>query len=270
MHRIMIKSALAAILSALASLAIASAFFEATGGSLDGRALMLSIVCPLVIAWPASAYKFRQSERLKRLLDELRHAHEELSAAHADLAQAHAELEDANARLTERTRHDDMTGLLNRESFMEALECTLEKGGKGALLIVDADNFKLINDTHGHLAGDDALMLISAAIGRGLREGDLLGRIGGEEFCASCRRYRAQGGQPGGRAHPQPGRERSVLAGRWARRAFRSTVSIGGAEQRPRPTLSELMREADRATLRGQAVRAAIASSFSAAMSRAA
>ena len=52
------------------------------------------------------------------------------------------------------------------------------------LLIIDADHFKKINDTFGHLAGDDALLEIAAAITRGLRVGDIVGRIGGEEFGA--------------------------------------------------------------------------------------
>ena len=52
-----------------------------------------------------------------------------------------------------------------------------------ALLMIDADHFKLINDTHGHQTGDEVLCNISALLGKRLRGQDLLGRYGGEEFC---------------------------------------------------------------------------------------
>ena len=58
------------------------------------------------------------------------------------------------------------------------------RADRGALLIIDADHFKTINDNFGHLTGDEALLLIASAIGRGVRSGDILGRIGGEEFGA--------------------------------------------------------------------------------------
>ncbi|TIP53219.1 MAG: GGDEF domain-containing protein, partial [Mesorhizobium sp.] len=51
-------------------------------------------------------------------------------------------------------------------------------------LVIDADHFKRINDSYGHLTGDEALLLIAGAIERGVRSGDVLGRIGGEEFAA--------------------------------------------------------------------------------------
>ena len=77
-----------------------------------------------------------------------------------------------------------MTGMLNRESFFAALEGSRRKSDRGALLIIDADHFKKINDNFGHLTGDAALLEIAAAISRAIRVGDILGRIGGEEFGA--------------------------------------------------------------------------------------
>jgi diguanylate cyclase (GGDEF)-like protein len=52
----------------------------------------------------------------------------------------------------------------------------------GAFLVIDADHFKLVNDRYGHQKGDDALQLIARAIQTALRQGDIVGRIGGEEF----------------------------------------------------------------------------------------
>ena len=96
----------------------------------------------------------------------------------------HAQLAAAHRRLEEKAARDDMTGMLNRESFFATLDGSRRESDRGALLIVDADHFKSINDRYGHLTGDDALLLIAAAIRRGVRSGDVLGRIGGEEFGA--------------------------------------------------------------------------------------
>ena len=82
--------------------------------------------------------------------------------------------------------HDELTGLPNRRRFIEAGERetarTSRYGRPLALLILDIDHFKGINDTFGHLAGDQVLIRLSEALGPELRHGDLLARIGGEEF----------------------------------------------------------------------------------------
>ena len=81
---------------------------------------------------------------------------------------------------------DSLTNLLNRRAFTILVEAYLDRSdhvpAAGALLIVDADNFKLINDELGHARGDMALKIIAYAIKDTLRETDILGRIGGEEF----------------------------------------------------------------------------------------
>lgn len=166
MIRVFVKAAVAAVASVIASVLVVLTFVPMLGGSVDGNGLVMTLVCPLLIAYPASAYFFWQKERLAETL-------EELTAAHGKLAQAHA-------RLAEKARYDQMTGVLNRGAFL----ATLESAGAGVLLAIDADHFKRINDTHGHQAGDEALMLIASAIRAGVREGDLVGRIGGEEFAA--------------------------------------------------------------------------------------
>ncbi|MFD2051613.1 GGDEF domain-containing protein [Mesorhizobium calcicola] len=83
---------------------------------------------------------------------------------------------------------DSLTAVLNRGAFSMLVEAYLEQTRKqeqtnsGALLIIDADHFKLINDRLGHDCGDQALKLIAQAIKGQLRGGDVVGRIGGEEF----------------------------------------------------------------------------------------
>ena len=170
MNRIFLKSTLVAFSSLLASILLAIIVVPALGGAIDGNAWLMLTICPLAIAWPASAYTFWQGETLKK--------------AHRELARAHAQLAAAHRRLEEKASRDNMTGMLNRESFFAALDRSRRKADRGALLIIDADHFKKINDNFGHLTGDAALLEIAAAIARAIRVGDILGRIGGEEFGA--------------------------------------------------------------------------------------
>jgi diguanylate cyclase (GGDEF)-like protein len=78
---------------------------------------------------------------------------------------------------------DSLTGLLTRPAFLQRADALLARAGaSGALLVVDLDHFKQINDGHGHDTGDQALRLVADAMRQQLRPGDLLGRHGGEEF----------------------------------------------------------------------------------------
>ncbi|MBE3028199.1 diguanylate cyclase [Janthinobacterium sp. BJB1] len=98
--------------------------------------------------------------------------------------QSHLQME--NASLSHRANHDSLTGLSNR-AFMEAeleraiLEARIGNG-KVAVLFLDSDRFKYINDTFGHASGDRVLVTIAARIKQQLREGDLVARLGGDEF----------------------------------------------------------------------------------------
>jgi len=82
--------------------------------------------------------------------------------------------------------HDVLTGLFNRQRFQEELDRELEYAirynKQGALLFIDLDEFKYINDTLGHQAGDEHLCAIARCLTGGLRKVDILGRLGGDEF----------------------------------------------------------------------------------------
>lgn len=84
---------------------------------------------------------------------------------------------------------DGLTSLLNRRAFTEMVDAYLKRAetaltpSHGALLLIDVDHFKIINDKFGHDVGDEALKLIARTIASSLRETDLVGRVGGEEFC---------------------------------------------------------------------------------------
>lgn len=89
-------------------------------------------------------------------------------------------------QLRERANTDDLTGLLLRNRFLELARRTLrelhQQQRPACLLYLDADHFKLLNDNHGHAAGDAALVALSRVLRGQARGTDLLARIGGEEF----------------------------------------------------------------------------------------
>jgi diguanylate cyclase (GGDEF)-like protein/PAS domain S-box-containing protein len=94
----------------------------------------------------------------------------------------------AERKLKDLADHDPLTGLLNRRRFDEELRKTILRlrrhGGRAALLLVDLDRFKLVNDTYGHKTGDDVLVAAAEALRRRLRQTDAVGRLGGDEFAA--------------------------------------------------------------------------------------
>jgi diguanylate cyclase (GGDEF)-like protein len=87
----------------------------------------------------------------------------------------------AEARQRRMAERDPLTGLLNRRSFDAALE-RVAMDVPSTLIIFDFNNFKQINDVHGHPVGDEVLRAVAAAAERVVREGDCLARIGGDEF----------------------------------------------------------------------------------------
>ncbi|MFF5227159.1 diguanylate cyclase domain-containing protein [Dactylosporangium sp. NPDC000521] len=76
---------------------------------------------------------------------------------------------------------DALTGLANRRAFMSALDTALG-AGEGAVLFIDLDGFKSVNDTLGHAAGDELLTAVAGRLGACVRTGDLVARLGGDEF----------------------------------------------------------------------------------------
>jgi len=100
--------------------------------------------------------------------------------------QANKELAKLNEQLYELATTDDMTTLFNRRHFLELAQRELNQLQRtkslGAVLMIDIDHFKKINDEHGHAAGDQALIGVANILKENLRSYDIVGRIGGEEF----------------------------------------------------------------------------------------
>ena len=84
----------------------------------------------------------------------------------------------------EQARHDSLTGLLGHGVCHEELEQLIAAATPFSVLLFDIDDFKQINDLHGHQSGDGALRLVAEALRQGTRTGDTVFRVGGEEFCA--------------------------------------------------------------------------------------
>jgi diguanylate cyclase (GGDEF)-like protein len=142
---------------------------------------------------------------------------------------------------------DPLTGLLNRRSVEDRIYTLMREERPFALVLCDLDNFKLLNDTHGHEAGDRALRVFASTLKTSLRPGDLAARYGGEEFLlvfpdcstseavAAVERLReelaisvSQGGAP------------------------RFTASFGAADLRHGATLDTILKHADDALLQAK------------------
>jgi putative two-component system response regulator len=100
------------------------------------------------------------------------------------------------SRLREQATRDVLTGLLNRVETERCIKQRLMENEDvgGALLYIDIDDFKEINDSHGHGFGDDVLRKIGQAIQGNIRETDIAGRIGGDEFVVYLDRVRTEEG----------------------------------------------------------------------------
>ncbi|MBE1159850.1 GGDEF domain-containing protein [Dyella acidiphila] len=95
-------------------------------------------------------------------------------------------LKRSQLRFMRMAREDGLTGIFNRQHFVDEAEQAMRSAAKAtrcaSLLLIDLDHFKAINDTHGHIVGDQVLRRTVAVCQRYLRSGDVFGRLGGEEF----------------------------------------------------------------------------------------
>ncbi len=144
---------------------------------------------------------------------------EELSFARAVASTLATAL--ARLRSEERTRyealHDPLTGLANRTLLRDRLHHALARRERGATaaLFVDLDNFKQVNDAHGHATGDTVLAEIAKRLNTAVRPGDTIARLGGDEFVAVCEGIDA---------------EAALAVGRRLQEAIESPLIAGGAE----------------------------------------
>ncbi|MBU4565592.1 MAG: diguanylate cyclase [Proteobacteria bacterium] len=162
----------------------------------------------------------------------------------------HKQSEEALKRLA---NTDGLTGVLNRRRFMELSRQEVARshryGGPLSLIMLDVDHFKAVNDSYGHEVGDEVLVSLSQVCRQVLRQVDLFGRVGGEEFMALL---------------PETGLEAAAMVAERLRIALaahavsaskqelRVTISLGVAQLSPETRLSDLMRLADDAMYRAK------------------
>ena len=223
MWKIALKAALVTLGVIAVSQILSFAIRASAGQPFTLFVFAMNSILPVVTAFPAAFIIFLQNGRLQRALDELSRAH---------------------AQLHEKHKRDALTGFLSREAFFDQMKQSRRQSDAGALLLIDADHFKRINDTFGHLTGDEALVMISRTIQGSIRELDFVGRVGGEEFCVFL---------------PCTSREEAAITAERIRaavelidfrpdgsRRHRLTVSIGVAMAQAGQSRTQLMRQVDR------------------------
>jgi len=124
------------------------------------------------------------SKRKKWLLDEIDILDESEMEVAIQLESMQSKIKGQTDELKDLVLHDSLTGMANRRAILEELQRLLHLLEKPfALLFIDLDNFKRINDSLGHRAGDDLLKIVSKRLTSCVREADIVARLGGDEFC---------------------------------------------------------------------------------------
>jgi diguanylate cyclase (GGDEF)-like protein len=199
-------------------------------------------ICHIHVSFPTDmhgdeeSYPLKEIEEISALVDEM------IASRTSDLTTAYRKLEHMAI-------HDRLTGLFNRIRIDEKLKAELLRsdryGGTFSVILIDIDGFKPINDRFGHLAGDHVLRELAGLIDRDVRETDLAGRWGGDEFIIVL---------------PETGMESAYALAERIRRDFSErrfdatdgaefpvTISCGIAEHRPGDTVVSLFERADQA-----------------------
>jgi diguanylate cyclase (GGDEF)-like protein len=129
-----------------------------------------------------------RAEELEQLITRFKETNEELHALQGDLLENNIALKEANTRLASLATTDPLTDLPNHRALSEIIDEIWEQQRHMphafALLFFDIDHFKMINDTLGHKSGDDVLRAFARILHQTLRDNDVVGRWGGEEFVA--------------------------------------------------------------------------------------
>jgi diguanylate cyclase (GGDEF)-like protein/PAS domain S-box-containing protein len=205
----------------------------------DGSTVWCEVQC-----FPVVGPDGRVAELLgvSRDISERRRYEEQLRAAKEDLEMANAGLERANRELARLALQDSLTGVCNRRHFDELALQAIARARRYqhdlAMLMIDVDHFKAINDSGGHLAGDQVLVALCARLQGRLRVTDTLARWGGEEFVVLVP-------EAGTAAAVELADALRTLVAAEPLAGFPVTVSIGVAGLRAGESLDALLARAD-------------------------
>jgi diguanylate cyclase (GGDEF)-like protein len=209
------------------------------GEWIGSEALYLGILCAwmvggvVIVAW-----------RWTALARQHRRQGEELEALVARTARLRSE----QASLRRQANVDALTGVLNRRGLDEALTALEAAGGDVALLVLDIDHFKRVNDRHGHDLGDQVLRRVAGVMAQNVRADDVVGRWGGEEFLVACPNC----GLSNASAVAEKIRLRIEASAFGARERIAVTASLGVAVMEPGESHAEAFRRADAALYRAK------------------
>ena len=223
-----------------------------------GFTSMLAVI--VLYALPFSGMLFDQANRAAVDAVRLAHRNSKLVAELRDerhrIEATNIELRDVNERLAHQAEHDALTDLANRPLFRSQLEAALADAGGTtsmvAVLFVDLDRFKMVNDSLGHHVGDDLLIAVADRIRRSLGSDDVLGRQGGDEFTVLLTGVADRSTALGVAESIRSALRDPVVVGA---REMLVTASIGCAvNSHPDDTADDLLRHADAAMYRAKAV----------------
>jgi diguanylate cyclase (GGDEF)-like protein len=185
-----------------------------------------------------------------------RRHHEEMRRLHREAIAALEAARQSEQRYARAARHDDLTALPNRRLFSEVVQRSMARAARSpepryAVLFVDLDGFKLVNDSLGHLVGDQFLVAIAARLQAQLRPSDVLARLGGDEFAVLIEGFAS----PDEVCLVTERLQRSLhepirLQGRELHASASIGVVLGGAQYE---TVDDLLRDADIAMYRAKA-----------------
>lgn len=165
--------------------------FQLEPAAIDPRevrinALETELACERTMHEAFKRDAMQREEELKRFLADLEMTHSVLEGQASQSVELAEELAEQKQRSDYLATHDMLTGLPNRLAFQEELKRRVElaahSGSTIALLFVDLDRFKEINDTLGHEAGDALLQQVAGTFGTAMRQEDFAARLGGDEF----------------------------------------------------------------------------------------
>jgi diguanylate cyclase (GGDEF)-like protein len=201
----------------------------------------------IVLTVRAAVRAYCQERDLIRQNDELRLLNAELESI---VAERTRELVEKNRELEVLSVTDRLTGLFNRRKLDEVLDEEMIRcrryGVEFALVIMDIDHFKHVNDSHGHPVGDGVLQAMARILRENTRDADALARFGGEEFVIVCRHSNLEG------AVDSAERVRAAIAAHDFAGVGNVTASFGAAACCEGDTATSLLERADAALYRAK------------------
>jgi len=227
--------------ASLAAVVVSGPLAQAAGGTPSGSGtwfanflFFLTVSCLVAVL----VGRVRAADaRLVELLDEQR----EQAVRAAD------EKGELSRELTRRVNEDVLTGLANRTAFVELLRQRLVNERQLAVMFVDLDDFKKVNDTLGHTVGDELLVSVAGRLAQGSRESDLVARFGGDEFAVMLCDVNASDAYHVGQRILNQLKSPFQLCGRTVtvRASGGIAVSAGDLPTNVNDRIVELMRQAD-------------------------